>query len=117
MSAFDKLKAAVIWVQSHKAPLGAFFLSLATIVGGAGVEYRNDDLIHVAGIIALLGTALSGGGMMKSDGFYKDRIEVLKTGLDRRNPDSIVPIPVRDLKKLLDKTSPDPPTEPDSPNG
>lgn len=101
----DKLKAAIIWFQSHKAAIGATLLTLATIVGGVAVEYKSDDLVHLAAVIAIVGGALSSGGLMKSDQFYRERLNVIKTQLDRRNGDSL--IPVSDLKKLVNKVDPD----------
>lgn len=95
----------IAWFQSHKAVLGSFFLGLATVVGGIGVEYRSDDFIHAAAVITIVGAALTGAGAAKSDQFYRERLEVIKTQLDRRNGDSL--IPVNDLKKLVEKASPD----------
>lgn len=101
----------VAWFQSHKTVLGAFFLGLATVVGGAGTIYHNDSLIHAAGLIALIGTTLAGAGAAKSDQFYREKTDVIKTGLDRRGGDAY--IPVEDLRKLVGKDDVDP-TEPDT---
>ena len=95
----ERLDSWLAWFKCHKAAMGAFFLSLATIVGGSGTIYGSDDLVHAAAVLALIGGSLSGGGMMKSDEFYREKAKVLNTKLDRRNPDSL--IPVQDLRKLL----------------
>lgn len=96
------MEKAIAWFQSHKAVMGSFFLGLATVIGGAGTIYGNDDLVHAAAVAALVGGTLVGSGAAKSDEFYRDRLEVLKTKIDRRNTDSM--IPVRDLRKLVDKS-------------
>lgn len=101
----EKLTAAVEWFKAHKAAIGATLFAVATVVGGIAVEYKNDDLLHIAGVITILATTLSGGGLMKSDQFYRERLNVIKTQLDRRNGDSL--IPVNDLKKLVNKAAPD----------
>jgi hypothetical protein len=105
MESFQRFFA---WFLAHKAAIGMFLASIAGIVAGAGTIYKNDDLIHIAAVIGLVATALGGAGMAKSDEFYRDRLNVIKTRLDRRNDDSL--IPAKDLKKLVDKVIPDEPT-------
>lgn len=89
----------IAWFQSHKTVLGSFCLGVATILAGAASIYHQDALLHHAALIALIGTTLVGAGAAKSDAFYKSQAETIKTRLDRRNPDSL--IPVKDLQKLL----------------
>lgn len=105
----DRVKAAIEWFKAHKAAIGAFFLTLATIVGGIAVEYRSDELVHFAAVLSIVGMALTGGGLMKSDEFYRDRNEAVTTQVDRRagsgTTSGLMPMP--DLKKLVNKVRPD----------
>lgn len=105
-----KADGFIAWFLSHKAALGAFLLSLATITGGTATIYKSDELVKAAAVMALAGGALSGGGLMKSDQFYRDRQEVLDTKVDRRAP--AASIPQADLKKLEAKVEEKPKPEP-----
>lgn len=108
----QKLDGVFDWFKCHKAALGMTLASIAGIVAGAGTIYKNDELVHAAAVIGLIATALSGGGMMKSDDFYRDRKEVLETKVDRRAPRTGATIPPVDLKKLeakVEDKKPEPP--------
>lgn len=94
-----RLDAWVAWFQSHKTAMGGFFGGLAVIVLGAGNIYDHDQLLHAGGLLALIGSTLMGSGLAKSDDFYRDKLKLVETKIDRRNPTSL--IPVQDLKKLL----------------
>ena len=96
MSGFD---SAVGWFKCHRAPVGAFLLGLAAIVAGAGTIYESDDLVKAAALLSLVGGTLTGAGMAKSDEFHREKLALLKTKIDRRSPDSL--IPARDLQKLV----------------
>ena len=108
----NRLKLAVEWFKCHKTAIGMTLASVAGIMAGAGTVYGSDDLLHHAAVLGLIATALGGGGMMKSDEFYRARKEALDTGVDRRATSGGT-IPPVDLKKLAEKVAP-PPTEKDS---
>lgn len=57
--------------MSRKAPIG-FLLS---VIGGSFFSSGNTELIPWAQGLLFAGSALAGGGFLKSDQHYKDKIE------------------------------------------
>jgi hypothetical protein len=115
-----KLDGLFAWFKANKAAIGVFLITLAGVVAGTGTLYGSDALVKAAAVIGMVGTALAGGGVMKSDQFYRDRAEVLETRIDRRAPRSaravdvyVEPqtIPQADLMKLATKVEPDDPSK------
>lgn len=95
----SQVDAFIAWFSSHRAHFGGFCASLGAILVGAAQYYPNHNLEGVGAITILVGTHLGATGVFKSDEYHREKRELLKTKIDRRSPDSL--IPARDLQKLV----------------
>jgi hypothetical protein len=94
-----KVDDFIVWFTQHRTVFGGFFASVGAILVGAGTIYDSDAFAKAGALVVLISTHVSMSGMFKSDKFYTDKAKLVETKIDRRNPDSL--IPVKDLKKLL----------------
>lgn len=92
------------WVKCRRTELGTLVSIIGAVLVLATTFYESRHLQFASAAITLVGGYFITAGKFKSDDYHRDKAELLKTQLDRRNTDSL--IPVRDLKKLLDKDAP-----------
>ena len=104
----DGIDRFIAWFAGHRAQFGVVCLSIGAVLTLAAQFYPSTHLTAAGAIIALIGSHLMTTGMFKSDDFHRDKLAVLQTQIDRRNPAQENLIPLADLKKLADKLIPPP---------
>lgn len=100
MASFD---AFIAWFVLRRAKFGGAFLALSAMLIGAGQLYDADAVTKLGGLFFIIGSPLAAAGMSESDKSKRDAVAVIKTRIDRRNPESLVPVPKKDLEKLVAK--------------
>jgi len=98
MAGFD---AFVAWFALRRTLFGGFFLGLSAMLIGAGQLYDADAVTKLGGLFFIVGSPLTAAGMSESDKSKREAVAVIKTRIDRRNPESLVNIPAKDLQKLV----------------
>jgi hypothetical protein len=93
--------AFVAWFALRRAMFGGFFLGLSAMLAGAGQLYDAPEVTKLGGLFFIVGSPLMAAGMSESDKAKREAKAVIETRIDRRNPESLIPIPAKDLRKLV----------------
>lgn len=96
----NRIDVFIAWFSGHRTQFGGLCLSLGAILTLAAQYYPSIHLTASGAIIALVGSHLMTTGMFKSDDFHRDKLKVITTQVDRRNPAQENLIPLDDLEKL-----------------